>query len=108
MAWNFPDPPETGVYTTRQVFVEGELLCLVSHDLDGDWQFLREAEEDDEAGEFPRRGRPDATCTSRRIVEPVPGGRASLQTCRPGWMATRETAGAPWARAPQPKEWATE
>jgi hypothetical protein len=40
--WKFPDPPDTGVFTTRQVFDDGVLLSLVSHDADGDWQFLHD------------------------------------------------------------------
>ena len=105
MAWNFPDPPDTGVYTTRQVFDEGALLSLVSHDPDGDWQFLHDGDDDNE-GEL--RNEDDLIYVHfAHIVDRFPEIR-QLADLPIGWMATRETAGEPWVRAPQPKEWATE
>jgi hypothetical protein len=102
VAWKFPDSPDTGVYTTRQVFVEGELLSLVSHDLDGDWQFLHD-EEDDEEGEL--RDEDDLMFVHlQEIVDRFPEVK-QLADLPLGWMATRETAGESWAREPQPKEW---
>ena len=43
-SWVFADPPDLGAITTRQVFYEGQLLSLVSHDPEGDWQFLHDEE----------------------------------------------------------------
>ena len=105
MAWNFPDPPDTGVYTTRQVFDEGALLSLVSHDPDGDWQFLHDG--DDDEGEC--RNEDDLIYVHfAHIVDRFPELRQLRGALPIGWMATCETAGEPWVRAPQPKEWATE
>jgi len=36
----FPDPLDTAVYTTTHVINENSLIILVSHELDGDWQFM--------------------------------------------------------------------
>lgn len=40
-SWNFPDPPHTGVYTTKPVMSRQEPILYVSHDSeDGGWQFI--------------------------------------------------------------------
>jgi hypothetical protein len=104
VAWNFPDRPDTGVYTTRQVFDEGALLSLVSHDPGGDWQFLHDGDDDDES---ELRDEDDLIYVQfGHLVDRFPETR-QLADLPIGWMATRETAGEPWLRAPQPKEWAT-
>jgi hypothetical protein len=36
----FSEPGNTSVYTTIHVMKEGSLITLVSHELDGDWQFM--------------------------------------------------------------------
>jgi hypothetical protein len=105
VAWNFADSPDTGVYTTRQVFVEGDLLSLVSHDLDGDWQFLHD-EEGDEEGEL--RSEDDLMFVRfREIVDRFPEVE-QLADLPIEWMATRKADGEPWVRERQPTEWAAE
>jgi hypothetical protein len=37
--WPFPDPPDTGVFTTQPV-LDGAPVRDVYHDEDGDWQVL--------------------------------------------------------------------
>ena len=103
MTWTFADSPDTGVYTTRQVFVEGELLSLVSHDLGGDWQFLHD-EEDDEGGEL--RSEDDLMFVRlQEIVDRFPEV-GQLSDLPIEWMATRTADREPWVREPQPREWA--
>jgi hypothetical protein len=105
VAWRFAQSPDTGVYTTRQVFVDGELLCLVSHDPDGDWQFLHDEESDDE-GDL--RDEDDLMFVPlQRIVDRCPEVE-HLADLPLGWIASREAAEKPWAREPQPKEWAVD
>jgi len=102
MAWKFPDPPNTGVYTTRQAFVEGELLALVSHDPDGDWQFLHD-EDEDEGGDL--RNEDDLMYVHlQQVVGRFPEVK-QLADLPAGWIATREAADQPWVRERQPKEW---
>jgi hypothetical protein len=105
MAWAFSDSQDFGVYTTRQVFVDGEPVSLVSHDLDGDWQFLHDDDGDDD-GEL--RDEEDLLLVRLRdVVERFPDIK-QLADLPIGWMASRETSDAPWIREPQPKEWATD
>ena len=40
MSWPFLDPVNTAVFTTKQVIEMGLPIRLVSHDVDGTWQFL--------------------------------------------------------------------
>ena len=94
-----------GVFTTRQVFVEGDLLSLVSHDPEGDWQFLHD-EESNEEGEL--RDEDDLMFVRlQQIVDRFPEV-VQLADLPTGWIASRDTAEEPWVREPQPKEWAAE
>jgi hypothetical protein len=105
VAWKFSDSRDSGVYATRQVYVEGELLSLVSHDEDGDWQFLHD-EEADEEGEL--RETDDLMLVHfQHIVDRFPEVE-QLADLPIGWIASREAAEQPWVREPRPKEWATE
>jgi hypothetical protein len=38
--WPFTDPTNLAVFTTVAVINRTQQICLVSHDLDGTWQFL--------------------------------------------------------------------
>ena len=106
MAWHFLDSPDTGVYTTRQVYVEGQPLSLVSHDLDGDWQFLHDEDAADEEAEL--RDPDDLMLVHfRHVVDRFPEVE-QLADLPIGWFAWRESADQVWVREPQPKEWATE
>ena len=105
MAWRFSDPPDTGVFTTRQVFIDGEPLSLVSHDPDGDWQFLHDEEEDEE-GDL--RDEDDLMFVRlQHIVDRFPEVE-QLADLPIGWIASRDTGEEAWVREPQPKEWATD
>src|SRR5436309_1772290 len=102
-AWPFRDSPETGVYTTRQVFEEGAPLGVVSHDADGDWQFLHFEEEDDDGSDL--RDVNDLLLVHfHHVVDHLPEVQqfADLPL---GWIATRERPEDPWVREPQPEEW---
>lgn len=43
----FSEPGNTSVYTTIHVMKEGSVITLVSHELDGDWQFMGDEPIDD-------------------------------------------------------------
>jgi hypothetical protein len=43
----FPDPLNTAVYTTVHVMKENSAITLISHELDGDWQFMGRESIDD-------------------------------------------------------------
>jgi hypothetical protein len=102
--WQFADPPETGVFTTRQVLVDGAPLALVSHDVEGDWQFLHDEEGDDDE----LRDEDDLQLVPlQEIVQRFPEV-AQLADLPVGWIASRETGDGPWVRAPQPPEWASD
>jgi hypothetical protein len=103
--WRFADSPETGVFTTRQAYLEGEPLGLVSHDVEGDWQFLHD-EDEGEDGEL--RDEDDLMFVPlREIVARFPEVE-QLADLPVGWVASREARGRPWVREPQPPEWAAD
>jgi hypothetical protein len=100
--WRFADPPDTGVFTTRQTFVEGAQLALVSHDIEGDWQFLH----DEEGADDELRDESDLMLVRlQEVVDRFPAV-AQLADLPVGWIAVRQTSDGPWVREPQPAEWA--
>ena len=104
MTWKFPDPPDTGVFTTRQVFDDGALLSLVSHDPDGDWQFLH----DEEGDESELRDEADLLFVHlRNIVDRFPEVK-QLADLPAGWIASRDTRDGAWVRERQPRAWASD
>lgn len=99
--WRFKDPPETAVYTSRQVYVDGELLGLVAHDLDGDWQFLH-----NEGAEPQGEGRDTADLMVvhfHHIIERFPEVEG-LSDLPVGWTAWRDRPNEPWVREPIAEE----
>ena len=92
--WRFSDPENRAAFSTTRVVRENYPVLLVSHDENGDWQFLCDTTTDTKhllvvclACAFQR---------DRTI-----GELADLPT---GWMATREYVGAPWYREKSPPE----
>lgn len=87
--WPFLEPKNTGVFTTTPV-IEGQLPILhVSHDQDGDWQFL--------CGTTQRTEDAKLVCLSE-MIEMHPS-LAELATLPAGWYAERSTIDDPWTRA---------
>jgi hypothetical protein len=87
----FEDDPRTGVFTTRHVLA-GAPIRLVSHDLEGDWQFLCDCTTDTADGRL--------VCLQDIIRRDATV--AEVADLPIGWWATRDTIGGPWARKPRP------
>jgi hypothetical protein len=104
-AWRFADPPATGVFSTRQVFVEGAFLALVSHDGDGDWQFLHDG---DEEGDEDLRSEDDLLLVRlQEVVDRFPEV-VVLSDLPRGWYAWRDGPEVPWTRERQPADWSAD
>jgi hypothetical protein len=102
--WTFADSPDLGVFTTRQLLREGAPLGLISHDSDGDWQFLHEVEVPDDE-DPPERNIDDLLLVHvSHIVERFPQvlEYADLPL---GWIAWPNEEGTAWVREPRPSEW---
>lgn len=89
--WPFPDAINTASFTTRPVIEQGMPVLLVSHDLEGDWQFLCSTTTEEEDCRIVCMG-----CAFKR--DPTLGEIADLPQ---GWMAERDFVGGPWERFEQ-------
>lgn len=91
--WRFPDPPHTGVFVTKPVREGIEPITLVSHDSNGDWQFLGDTN-------FESGG--VVVCFHHPIdADPSLKELADLPI---GWYAERDKPGEPWTLAPHEPE----
>jgi hypothetical protein len=87
--WPFEDDPDTVAFIVWRI-VKGETpILLVSHDDDGDWQFLD--------GEAVLTS--DAARVSLANVVRMDPGVVELADLPPGWYARRDAPGSPWTRA---------
>jgi len=86
--WQFPDPPHTSSYLSQTVHEKQETVTYVSHDSDGDWQFLGD--------KMNQGGGPVLSC----LHHPIDDDRTleELYDLPLNWYATREHQGAPWLR----------
>jgi hypothetical protein len=86
--WKFPDPPHTGVYLSKAVNNNKEPITYVSHDPDGDWQFL---------GDTMTETGGVLVCLHHPIdTDPTLKELADLPI---GWYAERVKPGEPWTRS---------
>jgi|SRR5215468_157920 len=86
--WIFDEPRNLGVYTTIRVLHENHPILLVSHDEDGDWQFLCGTTNDSDHGRL--------VCLNDMVkLDPSVNDIADLPL---GWRAWRENVGAEWRR----------
>jgi hypothetical protein len=85
--WPFHEGKNRSSITTRQV-LEGHPILLVSHDEDGDWQFLCGTTDDEEDGRV--------VCLNE-ILE-LDGSTTGLADLPIGWDASRDARGKPWQR----------
>lgn len=95
--WPFSDPVNTAAFTTTRVLREGLPVLLVTHDEDGDWQFMCTTTNSPEDGLIICLG-----CAYER--DKTIGEVADLPV---GWQAWREYVGGPWdivPREPDPDE----
>jgi hypothetical protein len=87
--WKFPEAPHTGVYLSQTVHEGSEAVTYVTHDPEGDWQFLGDSMD---AG-----GGPVISCLHHPIDrDPSLNELADLPI---GWYAVRNKPGEPWTRA---------
>jgi len=92
--WPFSDPDNSVAFSTVRVFRENFPILLVSHDEDGDWQFLCGTTLDKKHIFVACLG-----CVFER--DRTIGELADLPI---GWTATRDYIGAPWHREQNPPE----
>lgn len=86
--WPFDDPINTAAFTTRPVLEQGVPVLLVSHDEDGDWQFLCGTTTELDDCKIVCLG-----CAFER--DPTLAEVADLPL---GWMAERDALGDEWVR----------
>lgn len=89
--WPFPDPINTAAFTTTRVLRDGYPVLLVSHDQDGDWQFMCTTTNDSADAEIVCLG--CAYERDRTVAE--------VADLPPGWQAWRDSVGGPWERVPR-------
>ena len=87
-AWPFCESKSLGVYATKYVVEDGHEVLRVSHDVDGDWQFL--------CGKTTDSADARLVCLEE-IVERHPSV-LPLADLPIGWHAEREAADQPWVR----------
>ena len=92
--WKFPDPPHASAYLSQTVHDLEEPVTYVSHDANGDWQFLGDKMSDG--------GGPVLSCLHHPID--ADSTLADLSDLPAGWYATRELPGEPWGRCQHPPE----
>ena len=88
-AWPFHEAKNLGVLTTKRVIDEGYPVLLVTHDDDGDWQFLCGTTNETDDGRI--------VCL-KNIVEDHPSV-TELVDLPLGWQAFREAPDKLWQRA---------
>lgn len=94
VAWPFADAPDTRTFTTAAVLDLGHPVLLVSHDDDGDWQFLCGTTNE------PAQAR---VIHLRQVLE-IDAGLAVLAGLPRGWIAWREGPSDPWQREAMPTD----
>jgi hypothetical protein len=92
--WPFDEPANLGVLSVRQIFEAGKPILLVSHDEDGDWQFL-------DGSDNPRVEDGVLVCLGH-VLERDPSV-ADVHDLPMGWLAWRSAVGASWQREPNPR-----
>lgn len=90
--WRFEDSPHAAAYLSETVHDGSEPVTYVSHDADGDWQFLGDKMSDG--------GGPVVSC----LHHPIDRDRSleELHDLPLGWYAVRERVGEPWERFEHP------
>lgn len=91
--WPFEVPDNTLVFCCEHVLETTRPILRVSHDHDGDWQFL--------CGDSHAGGKPRIICMGCALERD--GTLAALADLPLGWGADRETVGSLWTREPNPE-----
>jgi hypothetical protein len=88
IGWPFHEGKNRAVFTTRQVLESGKPVVLVTHDADGDWQFLCGTTNAAEDGRI---------VALKEMAEKSPSIFELVDLPR-GWQAIRESPDRPWQR----------
>jgi hypothetical protein len=96
--WKFTDSPHASAYLSETVYKKEELITYVSHDADGDWQFLGD--------KMNQGGGPVVCCLHHPVNEDQT--LKVLADLPPNWYATRDKPGESWQRFKHPPEEAGE
>ena len=89
--WPFDDPENLAVITLKRILARKRAILLVTHDEDGDWQFLD--------GQSVREE--DAAVVSLRHVTLLDPGIIGLADLPRGWRASRASPDGLWIRSPR-------
>jgi hypothetical protein len=92
--WPFAVPIATATYCTGRVAKDRMPILHVSHDDEGDWQFLDGTTEEPE----------DCTLLCFGCVFEMDSRVGELADLPRGWMAWRDSPGHPWHRYERPAE----
>ena len=90
--WQFPDPPHTSSYLSKSVHEKLEPVTYVSHDENGDWQFLGD--------KMSEGGGPVLSCLHHPIDDDP--SLEELHDLPLNWYATRKRPGSRWERFEHP------
>lgn len=91
--WPFAEPSNAVAFTNQRVLHEGHAVLMVSHDQDGDWQFLCGSEDPGDCL---------IICLGCAFEhDRTVGLVADLPV---GWYAWRESTGDGWSREPWPEQ----
>ncbi len=92
--WPFNEGPHTGAYLSKTVHEGTEPIVFVSHDPDGDWQFLGDSMSDG--------GGPVVSCFHHPVD--ADASLKDLADLLVGWCAERAAPGEPWIQSEMPKD----
>jgi hypothetical protein len=87
-SWPFQEGRNRAVFTTKPVLQDGCPILIVTHDQDGDWQFLCGTTNRPKDGQVVSLG-----CIIERDES-----LAEVADLPPGWSASRDEKGAAWTR----------
>ena len=92
--WPFFELENTAAYTTSRALRDGEPILFVSHDHEGDWQFL--------CGDVTESEECMLICLGCAYERDKSVGMLADLPC--GWQARRDSADSPWERYPVDEE----
>jgi hypothetical protein len=87
--WPFDDPENLAVITLKQILAREQAILLVTHDEDGDWQFLDGQSVSEE----------DAAVVSLRNMTRLDPSIDELANLPRGWRASRRSPDGLWIRS---------
>lgn len=91
--WPFDQAPNVGAVTCQSVLAGGPILLVVHYSDDGSWAFLDGEDFDPDSSRIVAMGEIVRLHPSILAIAELPAG----------WIATRESASAPWEREADPE-----